>query len=201
MCICWRCQLPDYAGLPVISIFTSLFAGVCQLPGGAVVLWHLQRDANYPMMQGSLSPLYLQAVCQLPSGAVDPWPLQKDASYPMMLGSLSPYHLYIAVGLPTTQWYLALRKFHFCKRFANYPAVPGCGAPFHLYIYRRIANFPMMPASCHPFTVFAGGLPTIRWCRAPCHQYTPSPGPSSQPSSLWHSGYLSYTGLSYTNMW
>ncbi len=67
------CQLPDDAGLPVISIVTSLFAGGLPTTRGAGVLWHLQKDANYPMMEGSLSSLYFQAVCQLPGGSGVPW--------------------------------------------------------------------------------------------------------------------------------
>ncbi len=128
---------------------------------------YLQTVANYPLMQGSLSLLYLQAVCQLPRGVGVPWHMQKDANYPMVEGSLSflyfqavcrlpgDIRLFVtsifASGLPTNRRCRgSLSSLHLqavcqflddagllsllyciCRRFANYPVVPGSLPPIY----------------------------------------------------------------------
>ncbi len=156
---------------------------------------YLQMVTNYPKMQGSLSPLYLQAVCQLPVGGGIPGICLFPVGFPIPYDAKLPVTSIFAGDLPTTRW---------CR--GSMAPAEGCQLPDDAglpvtSIFAGGLKFLNEKSYRKETSTFAGGLPTTQWFRAPCHQYTPSPGPSSQPSSLWHSGYLSSTGLSYTNMW
>jgi hypothetical protein len=92
-------------------------------------------------------------------------------------------------------------QFSVSSIFVSYlPATKCCRDSLASVYLQEVCRLPE-DAGLAVTSIFSGGLPITRWCRAPCHHFTPSPGPSSQPSSLSHSGYLSSTGLSYTNMW
>jgi hypothetical protein len=126
------CQLPHDGGLPVTSIFAG---GFLASVGGACAPRHLcicRRFASYPTMKGYLSPLYLQAVCQLPRWWRAPWHLRVFAdSCQLRHNAGLPVTSIFARGLTITLLYQAYRNFCFCRRFANYPVVPGSLPPIY----------------------------------------------------------------------
>jgi hypothetical protein len=112
------CQLPMQGSLSPLSIFAGGLPTIRSYQGSLASVY-LKTVTNYPMMQGPLSPLYLQAVCQLPGRAGLPgicvyMNLQTVASYLMMQGSWSPLNLHAV-----------------CKLLG------GTRAPWHLCICRR----------------------------------------------------------------
>jgi hypothetical protein len=119
------CQLPNDAGLTINSIFAGdlLTTRWCRrLP--AV---YLQTVANYPLMQGSLSPFSIFA-CGLSTTRwyQGSWYLcicRMVANYPMMQGSLSPLSIF-ACGLLTTLWYQDSLSSVCLQTVANYPMMP-----------------------------------------------------------------------------